>query len=83
MVEGVAYENTYKDIGLTLVDMEPEVIAFHGLSWHSGESWRTVDMLYMYDERMATFDTLENKGPLPPIEPFKLKSAQCNERHLA
>ena len=32
MVESVAYENTYKDIGLTLIDMEPKVIAFHGPS---------------------------------------------------
>ena len=61
--------------------MEPEVIAFHGPSWHSGESWRTVDM--PYDERMAAFDALDTKGPLPPIEPFKLKCAQCNKRRLA
>ena len=37
MVESVAYENTYKDIGLTLINKEPEVMAFQGPSWHSGD----------------------------------------------
>ena len=70
--------------------MEPEVIAFHGPSWHSRSSWRTVDM--PYESRMTAYEgharcnggatgpssayTIETKGPPQPVEAFNFKCAR-------
>ena len=66
MVEGVSYEQTYMVLGLTLVDCEPEVVAYSGPSWHSRACWRKVSM--PYDNRMASYEgyvTYDGGAPAP------------------
>ena len=50
----MSYDQTYMILGLTLIDCEPEVVAYSGPTWHSRASWRKVSM--PYDSRMASYE---------------------------
>ena len=42
MIEGVSCDQTYMVLGLTLIDCEPEVVAYSGPTWRSRASWHKV-----------------------------------------
>ena len=69
----MSYDQTYMILGITLIDCEPEVVAYSGPTWRSRASWRKVSMSY----RMASYEgyiTCDGGAPAP-FSAHKTKNA--------
>jgi hypothetical protein len=54
MIKGVSYDQAYMILGPTLIDCDPEVVAYSSPTWRSRASWRKVSM--PYNSRMASYE---------------------------